>query len=277
MAFQNQNNKQQESVNSRGFQFFNKDGFDPSTMIIRFWNQHLVLTIHPAKEAAKQTDTSVYDYDKSVNLVIPPVIAESIAYSLYNKIIPAVEKGEEYTESILVGNNSALVLSSGVKRFNKVCPHVIILRNIQQGTFEPEDSLRYAFTANGAIEDYDGTGKPEVLKPIKYWAELNFFAHVLSHMTTAILGIENHARRVADKRFNDEVFKLYKAIADKIGHSFYEESGRKYSGNGGNSLWDSMSGNGTEIDFNKPRQNTNSAPAVTPTAVGSLDELEGFM
>ena len=96
MAFQNQNNKQNKSVNSRGFQFYNKDSVDPGTLIVSLWNQHVVLKMHPAKEPSKQTETSVYDYDKSINLVIPPVIMETIARTCFDKFIPALESGNEF-------------------------------------------------------------------------------------------------------------------------------------------------------------------------------------
>ena len=87
MAYQNQNNKSQanESVNSKGFQFFNKNGIEGSTLILGLWNQQISLRIHPAKDPDKQTDTSVFDYDRSINLVIPPFMAAAIATAVVSE------------------------------------------------------------------------------------------------------------------------------------------------------------------------------------------------
>lgn len=276
MAFQNQNNKQTESVNSRGFQFFNKDGFDPSTMIISFWNQQLVIKMHPAKEESKQTESSVYDYDKSINLVIPPVIAKSIANISKTKLLPALEKGEEYTVGFVVGANSVLTLSTGVKRFGTLKPYALISRGIQQGSLVAEDTQAYEFNQNMVIFNYIGEGKNEDIDFMPYYGELYYFIEVLDHMSSAILGIENHARRFVDKRFNDNVFELYKAIANHIGANFYNSNGQ-YSNKGTgseNPFWDNYN------KSNKAQSSTASQNAnvgVTPVEVDSIEGLESFM
>ena len=275
MAFQNQNNKQQnESVNSRGFQFFNKDGFEPSTLIVSFWNQMLVLKIHPAKEASKQTETSVYDYDKVINIVIPPIIAKTIAEYMKTKFIPALEKGEDFTVGFPIGGNgnAVLALSTGIKKFGTLKPFVKIIRDVQPGTLVSEDSLSYEFNSNMIINNYLGEGK-EGIDFIHFFGEVYYFADIVEKMATAVLGIENHGRKYVDRRFNNSVFELYKAIAASIGHNFYSDSSNGFNRNTVN-VWGNYNENkGSEFNNFAPKTQKSEAPVE----VGSIEDLESFI
>ena len=271
MAYQNQNNKSQssESVNSKGFQFFNKNGIEPSTLIVGLWNQQITLKIHPAKDPDKQTDSSVFDYDRSINLVIPAFMASSIAKKCIEKFIPALEKGEEYTIGFAIGNSSVLVVSTGVKKTGKIMPYIAILRNIQPKTLIPNDVLSYTFNANLILPTYDGTETATTF--VNDFAEAVYFINVMKHLAVAVLAGENHGRRVIEKRFNDQLFKLYKDISDKIGGSFYNTNT-----NGARSYNDVPSVWGT------PGQQTmsNNIPntqSVEPTNVGSMDDLDSLL
>lgn len=273
MAFQNQNNKQNKSVNSRGFQFYNKDSVDPGTLIVSLWNQHVVLKMHPAKEPSKQTETSVYDYDKSINLVIPPVIMETIARTCFDKFIPALESGNEFTMGFVIGGNSALVISTGVKKYGKMSPYVAILRSIQQGTLKPEESMAYFFNPNVILPDYDGDN-PNIT-PNAYFGEAVYFVHLLKHIAMAIVGVETHAQRVVQQQYQEQVFKLYKALAENIGASFYGESEKarsNYSAN--NQIWNARSSASGNTYSNNNIPNTSAADSVE---VNSLDDLDSFM
>lgn len=271
MALANQNNKKSDgndSYNTRGFQFFNKNGLEGSTMILGMWNQMITLNMHPAKEQGKQTDTSVFDYDKSIRLVIPPQFAISIYNCCKEKLIPALQKGEEYTIGFAIGANSVLVFSTGVKKYNKVIPHVIIMRNINPNNMTPEEGLSYTFNPNLVIPDFHTGNEGEPLNVTNYYGELYYFIEALGHISKALLGAENHTRRYFEKRYNDQVFALYKDISNKIGGSFYSSpnnGGGNYTPT--NNIW------GNQNQYHQQSSN-NTNNGVKPSEVEDINELE---
>ena len=270
MAFQNQQNKQNDSVNTRGFQFFNRDGVFASTLILGLWNQLVTLKIHPAKEKSKQTESSVYDYDKSINLVIPPDKASLISKVMYDKIIPAVNKGEECTISVAVTGSSVLTMSTGVKKFGKVAPYIKICRGVQPQSLIAEETMGYAFTFGLIIPDYDGEGNQKVT-PIQVYGEMYYFADLMKELSTAIVGGADHARRYINRKFNTERYNLFKAIAANINAPFYE--GSKSSGGRGSStnVW------GTGASASTSQSSYEPQPGTEPSAVESISSLDDFM
>ena len=271
MAFINQNNQQKEThANTRGIQFFNVNGFEPSTLIVSMWNQMIALRIHPAKEKSQQTKTSVYDYDRSINLVLDTKSALLAADIILDEIIPAVKEGKECTKGIPIGGSSALIVSSGVKRSSgRIIPYMVIARNIKPGTLLPEETLSYTFNPMIALNDYDGTPGNKDFNPqtssVSYPGELKAFGNILKHLAVAILGGEYHAGRNLNKRYDDNVFQLYKQIAAKNGIEFYSGSSNGYSRSSGSVFGNPSAQSATSYS---------SAPAAKPEEVGSLEELD---
>lgn len=267
MAFQNQQNKQTDSVNTRGYQFFNRDGFFGSTLIVGLWNQLITLKIHPAKEASKQTESSIYDYDKTINLVLPPEKAFTISKLCKERLIPAVLRGEECTFSVAINASSVLVLSTGLKLTGKMNPHIRICRNIKPETLVAEEHMPYFFNIGIVIPNYDGTNKEN--KPESYPSELVYFVESLDRLSFGLLGAEDHARRWINRKFNTERYLLLKALAKHINAPFYEGSGSKGGGrNSGPMPWGSPS---------TPSSSYAPNPGTEPTEVESISSLDDFM
>ena len=270
MAFINQNNQQKEThASTRGIQFFNVNGFEPSTLIVSMWNQMIALRIHPAKEKSQQTKTSVYDYDRSINLVLDTKATLLAADIILTEVLPAVKEGKECTKGIPVGGSSALIISSGVKRASgNIIPYVMIARNIKPGTLLPDETLSYTFNPMAVLNDYDGTPGNTDFNPqtsqVSYPGELKAFGMVLKHLALAILGGEYHAGRNLNKRYDDNVFQLYKQIAAKNGLDFYSGNGSGY--NRGPSVFGSPT--------NHSANNFNSTADAKPEEVGSLEDLD---
>lgn len=260
MPYPNQNNQQKEThINTRGVQFFNVNGFEPSTMIVGMWNQLISLRIHPAKEKSQQTKSSVYDYDRSVNIILDTKTAETLADIIEKNILPAVESGTECTKAIVVGANSAVIISTGVKRNSgRVSPYIAIARNIKPGTLLPEDMLSYTFITSMILNNYDGNAGNNDFDPktcqVPIQSELVGFMWVLRHLGVAILGGEYHAGRNISKRYDDNLFRLYKELAAKNGIEFYSGNGNGGNGysRGGNVFGNSDSGSFTTNIDTKP-------------------------
>ena len=272
MAFPNQNNQQKDThVNTRGLQLFNTNGLEPSTLIISMWNQMVALRIHPAKEKSQQTKTSVYDYDRSVSIVLDSKVADMIATIIDRDILPAIETGADCTRGIPVGSNSAVIVSTGVKRSSgKVMPYIAIARNIKPGTLLPEEMLSYTFNTSGILNNYDGSpGNAEFniqTCQVPYQSELRAFSHIIKHLAVAMIGGEYHAGRNINKRYDDNVFQMYKQLAAKNGIDFYSGSG---NGNGGSYRGASVFGSSSnaQLSFNTGNE-------AKPEEVGSIEELD---
>ena len=267
----NQNGRtQNDAVNGRGFQFFNKDGFDPSTLIVSMWNQNIVLKLHPAKEKSQQTESSVYDYDHAVNLILTPVTATTVFTVCKEKVIPALVEGKEFTICVPCGTTSGLVVSTGVKRFGKLTPYISILKNIQAGTLQPDEAMSYEFNKSAIIDGYDGTSNQGISQRFEY-TELVYFIYALERITMALIGAENHARRYIERNYNTQVFGLYKGLSDKLGLSFYQNSQRQ-------SNYRRNSGNGSAFSgVGSYGQNTQEPLSGEPVQVDSLADLDSFM
>lgn len=270
MAFQNQQNKQNDSVNTRGFQFFNRDGVYASTLILGLWNQLITLKIHPAKEKSKQTESSVYDYDKSINLVIPPDKAILISKIMKEKVIPALNKGEECTISVAVTGSSVLTMSTGVKKFGKIAPYIKICRGVQPQTLIAEETMGYAFAFSLVIPDYDGDSKSDA-KPIQVYSEMYYFVDLMKELAVAIVGGADHARRYINRKFNTERYNLFKAIAANINAPFYEGSKSSGSGRSATNVWGNGSVASTAPTTYQPQ------PGTEPSSVESISSLDDFM
>lgn len=268
----NQNNKQDISVNNRGFQFFNKNGFEPTTLAVRYWNQHIVLELHPAKEASKQTEYSVFDYDKAVKMIIPPMIAKMIAQECKRKFFPALETGEEYTAGFIVGNDSALTVSTGVKRHGKLAPYISIHRAIQQKTLLPEESLSYYFRPNVFIPNYDGTEASETT-PYMHFTEAFYLIDIFERMADASSGVDSHISHYVNRYRENSTFELYRDIASKMGINFYNNSEKRNYGNGNKEInWGAKADYGSSDNSNEVN-NIGGQPAKEI----SLDSLDSFM
>ena len=265
-------NSQSEAINSRGFQFFNKDGFFPSTLILTLWNQNIVLKIHPAKEKSQQTDSSVFDYVHAVNLILPSVTATSLFEVCKRKVIPALNEGTEYTICIPCGATSGIVISTGVKRFGKLTPYISILKNIQPGNLQPEEVMSYEFNKTRVITGYDGTSNEGITQNFEY-TELIYFIYALDRISMALIGAENHASRYQNRYFDKQVFGLYRTLGEKIGATFYPQNQRNtnYRKSSGGSVF------ANSDSYGNSSSNMQEPLAGEPVQVDSLADLDSFM
>ena len=219
MAYNNsQNNGKDYSndVNTRGIQLSNKDGFDPSTMNLGYWNGFLSIKINPALDKSKQTDTRVYDYEKTVSTALSPEKISLILEKIKQDIIPAMEAGEDKSIGVPTGTNSLVVVGTGKRQTGEIRPFFAIHRALNDTTKRPEMSIAYEFNRIQSIDDYnDSTGSYNVDNSIH--AEFKLFIRVLE---AALVGLSNatvHANRVVNRSLNDKIVRLLEAICNKLG------------------------------------------------------------
>ena len=117
MAFSNQSTRDYSNdVNTRGIQFSNKYGFDPSSIQFGYWNGFLSIRITPALDRSKQTETRVYDYDKTVSSALTVEKISLLLEKIKSDIIPAIKAGEEASIGVPTGANTLIVVDTGKKK-----------------------------------------------------------------------------------------------------------------------------------------------------------------
>lgn len=259
-----QNNSQdKQSVNTRSYQFMNKDGFDPSTMSFGYWDDMVSLRFNPALEASKRTDKSVFDYNKAVSTALTLDKVMLLMYKINKEIIPAIENSEEKVIGIQIGGNaspvSVLVVGTGVARFGKVTPYIGLHKALNSSTRVPEMSIFYQFKNGECIDNYnesDGTCDYSNDIPVEFY----LFTELLK---TAIIGLSHsvtHSGRHVNKYKNDRLENAVFNIAEKNGIAV----SRKSSFGGSQINWGGNS-------------NTTSSDSTDNLEAGNLDDLDSLL
>jgi len=268
MAFntsQNNSRDNQNNTNTRGLQFMNKDGYEPSTLQLGYWNDMISIRISPALEPNKQTETKVYDYEKTVSTALNAEKAMMLVKAIKEHIIPAIEAGENKDIAFSINGDSLMSVGTGVRLTGEIKPFIAIHKSLNPDTKIPEMSIFYEFKQNQFIDNYnESNGTYNVLNHIH--AE---FATFYKCMTVSIMAMTNaftHSYRHVNKYFNDKLIGNVNAIANKVGVEMPQYGGnRQYS-------------KSSSIDFggnNYSSQPTNNHVETTSTqSISSLEEFE---
>lgn len=271
MAFntaQNNGRDNQNNTNTRGPQFSNKNGFDPSTLQLSYWNEMISIRISPALEPSKQTETKVFDYEKTVSTAINIEKATMLISAIKEHIIPAIEAGENKDIAFSINGDSLMAIGTGKRLTGEIRPFVAIHKSLNPDTKKPEMSIFYEFKQNQYIDNYDEkTGSYNVLNHIH--AEFITFYKCITASVLAMSNAFVHSSRMVNKYFNDKLSNNVLAIANKVGADVgYTSNKSTYSRN-------------NVIDFNSGHssQPTTTQPAETANVnrVGSLEEFESML
>lgn len=199
------NNKQQTNVNTRGIQLMNKEGFDPSTLVLGFWNEMLTVKLHPALEPSKQTATSVYDYETTFQTILNVEKAQLLLNKIRATILPAIKEKKEASVGVLIGEDTLLIVGTGVKQFNELKPFLGLFKGLNANK-SAETAICFEFRATETIVDYDPmTGEHDVEKDS--YPHLDIFINYLATGIKALLHAEIHSIRHVDKYYRDRLLE----------------------------------------------------------------------
>lgn len=256
---QNNYNDAKYSINTRGISFYNKDGFDPSTLTMGYWNDGLItLKMNPALPKDKQTSGKVYDYEKTVSTALTIQAAEALVYTVNDKLIPAMHKGEDHSVAISVGSDGLVVIGTGVKITGEVRPFIAIHKGVNPTTKIPEMSIFYEFNRIAIIENYDNTtGQYDVTT--NNHMEFIAFMSILEHSIKELSKAGVHSIRSVMNAYNTKLMNTVVAIAEKTGASV--------GGSGYNK--------GSKIDWNSTSSNSTPNPMdlAEESHIDGLDDL----
>lgn len=257
----------QVNVNTKSFQFMNKDGFDPSTLTVGAWNEMLSIRINPALEKSKQVDGRVFDYDKYVATSLTKDKVMMILYKIEKDIKPAITAGEDKTIGVQVGGDSLFVVGTGVKMTGSVKPFVAVHKSLNPDTKKPEMSMFYEFRKDMTIDDYDHeTGSYNIDESIS--SEFELFIMLLKAYISVGSGFATHATRYLDKWQNDKLNSTINSIAQKVGAS--TGSGSGFSGYSGGSR-------ANIFGISKPSSSNSSNIDNDPMPFGDINDLNSML
>lgn len=260
----NNKDKKDYGVNTRGIQLKNKNGVDPSTMIIGYWNDMVTLKIHPALPKEKQTQENVYDYEHSLNTALTLDKVHVLLKGI-ERVELAAEEGKQFAMGVKVGQTSAVVISTGVSTTGSVRPFVCIYKNLDADTEKAGQGIRYEFNTTETIIGYDAeTGETEEKYSVP--SELNLFKATLLSALMSLTNAAVHSMRNVQNYYNTKQMEMITSVASKMG---IETGNGRNNGNtntGGNMF--NMSSQNNNSNFQTPAQQ----PADAPVVEGSLDD-----
>lgn len=198
-------NDKRNDVNTRGLTFYNKDGFDPSSLSLGYWNDSMMtIRINPALEPAKQTQTRIFDYDKTVSTAIGVPGIKMLAHTIKTYILPAIVAGEDKSVGIQIGGDGLVVVGTGKRQTGDIRPFIAIHKELNPSTKRPNMSIYYEFNRAQAIENYnEETGDYALYDTVH--SELLLFLDVLDASIKALSKADAHAQRTVMRFFNDKL------------------------------------------------------------------------
>jgi len=232
MMYGNRQNNQRDGkldMNTRGIQMMNVEGFDPATLTVGSWNEMLSLRINPALDPSKRSEGRMFDYERNVSTSLNAENVMILLIKIKNTVLPAIEKGEEASVGLFMGNGaSLLVVGTGKKLTNEIRPFLAIHKNLNENTRKPEMSMYYEFRRGDAIINYDEkTGNYDVMESVP--AELHLFIKLLEAYLMHVGKFNVHFQRYVTKFYNDRLMNTVNAVADKVGASVNLAEGNKYA------------------------------------------------
>ena len=213
---QNNDKDNQISVNTRGYQFMNRDGFEPSSLQVGAWNENMSLRINPMLEPSKQTETRIFDYDRYVSTALTLEKAMLLLYKIEKEIIPAIENDIDKSIGIQVGGDSLVVVGTGKRLTGSIRPFFAIHKSLNPDTKKPEMSMFYEFKATSSIDDYnESTGTYSLSESV--YTEFKLFVFLLKSFINFGSNFAAHANRFVQRFSNSKLMSTVNAIGQKVG------------------------------------------------------------
>ena len=258
---QTNSREQRQTVNTRGLQLYNSEGFDPSTLVLDFWdNAMFSIKLHPAKEKAKQTDREKFDYDQVVNTALSITkAAELLAH--VPELVAAHEAGEEISRYVDISGVN--LLGIGTKVIDGNCVYFFAIHKQLNDNRIPQASMYYEFLPSECIANYDPkTGEFEKMNKGGK-GEFELFIRYLDNGINALTKAYAHSIRVVDQFFR-------KRLEDKVDSTMVATGAQNnYANNGGGRR---NNGGGNSSLFNEPSGRSAPSAAQETISGDNLDE-----
>lgn len=216
-SYSNNNSSERKSVNTKGIDLRNENGFDPCMITFDFWKSCLSLRMHPVLPPEKQTDYKKFDFETSISTALTPQNAWNLLRNIKAVIIPAIQNNEKKFVGVPVGGDGLVGVGSG--RTDGSEPYIGVFKGLNPDTKKPETGMCYQFKKNISIEDYDyETGSCNVIE-LPAMDELELFITILEESVKSFTNAKTHSYRTVQDYYNTTLLDLVKQIAQKNGIS----------------------------------------------------------
>lgn len=240
-----------QNVNTRGIQLYNTEGFDPTTLVLDYWNDSMFsIKLHPAKEKSKQTDREKFDYEQVVSTALSMNKAVEIL-SYCDKIWDAHVAKEEV--SCYVNISGVNLLGIGTKNIDDKNVIFFAIHKQLNDNRIPQMSMYYEFLPGEIITNYDPT-TGTFGKEASGRGEFELFVRYLSNGIDSMGKSISHSIRVVDnffrKRLEDKIDSVMAATGAQ--NNYANNGGGNRRSNGGSSLFNGDSNSSNASAMSKP-------------------------
>lgn len=235
MAYENYNKgniQKNDSVNTRGIQMKNKDGFEASTLVVQYWDDKLNIMLHP--QLKNPTEKQVYDYEQKIMVTLRVDKAQSLLKAMDLIIDKAIEEDKEASVGITLGGSTSnnMLVVAAKKREGLMNVVVHVCRDINPETKLPGQRFSYTFIKDDEIvEGYNlRTGEVEDIKVIQ--SEYLVFKEAIREYIRMMMQANVHSDRYCDKFYRTSLIEKVTKIGGKVGaldSGHYEGSYNKSS------------------------------------------------
>lgn len=182
------------SINTKGYQFYNAEGFGNSTLKVDLWNDSYVsVRIHPARPKHEQTDKEKFDYDRQVSSAIPANKVNELLDAV-PRIIKAFADDKDANAYVDVAGNNLVGIGT-LKKSGHRFYYFAIHRNLDDDKI-PEVSAYFEFPKSYRIEDYDPASGKHSMNEIA-GGEFPLFVKALEEQVKAVNKAVAHSVRMA--------------------------------------------------------------------------------
>lgn len=271
---QNDDSKKAQTTNTKGIQMYNLESFDPSTLLLDFWDRYHSVKIHPALPEKDRTEKDKYNYDQMLGIVFLPEHAKALYRKALKKVLPALEAESQDDASVgITVKNNLIEIGNGIKHTGKITPYVAIYKDIDPSTGIANQAIAFQFPEVDVVSNYNakkgtfdsskdsGVGAFEVF--------LEFLNEGVKGQTRAVAHGNRDNLKFVIKRVIEDTIEIKEklGIQGKSGNSYknYDNSGGSFASRRNNSQPSNKSNESDEaVDFNNDKAAT----------LGSFDDLE---
>lgn len=265
MAYNNQNNGERKSINTRSTTIANsKTIYTPILMETAFWDDMLKLIFYPELPESQQTENKRFDREHGTLTCISRDKCNELANIYTDELLPKIKDTDMPKEnafySVTVGGVNQIGIGLEVGEDGEYHGYISLIKGIDPDTLVCNNVIKFEFPKGEYIVNYDPANGSFGERRITLNG-IDVFCKDLVDFRRASGKAYVHASRCVDKTYKDMVFDAIVSIGEKVGATIQ-------TGGTGNSRYGRPGSQGSLFD----RDGGSSAPMNPPTM--TLDELE---
>lgn len=232
--FNNTNNREKQSVTTRSYHTSNGDAVKPTAFDWSYQDDMFKVVFSPELPESERTEARRYDYKNQWITCIKRLKCIDLYKHIKELVLPTIEQKKDMFVSVPVAEVNQFGFGIRFNSEGKCIPYVKLIRNIDPQTLTSEAEIEYEFKKGEVIINYDNsTGKFDD-RSLDH-AEMALFLNDLECFVKASSNAFNHANRVVDKTYKDQITGLIRAVGNKVGaempsYNSAQRAGARYGG-----------------------------------------------